>query len=44
VGGGFVVCMLTLGRNRPGMYRFLLSVKQQDGSFIMHKGGDLDVR
>lgn len=29
---------------RRGMYNFLLSVKQPDGSFIMHIGGDLDVR
>lgn len=26
------------------MYNFLLSVKQPDGSFIMHKGGEVDVR
>ncbi|GAA6010604.1 hypothetical protein JCM10207_007759 [Rhodosporidiobolus poonsookiae] len=30
--------------DRPGMYRFLLSVKQPDGSFIMHQGGEVDVR
>lgn len=26
------------------MYNFLMSVKQPDGSFIMHKGGEVDVR
>ncbi|SCV71391.1 BQ2448_2979 [Microbotryum intermedium] len=30
--------------DREGMYRFLLSVKQPDGSFIMHRGGEVDVR
>ncbi|BGP18371.1 hypothetical protein JCM10213_000370 [Rhodosporidiobolus nylandii] len=30
--------------DRPGMYRFLLSLKQPDGSFIMHEGGEVDVR
>lgn len=33
-----------LRANRKGMYDFLLSVKQPDGSFIMHKGGEVDVR
>ncbi|KAK4052501.1 CAAX farnesyltransferase (FTase) subunit beta [Microbotryomycetes sp. JL201] len=28
----------------PGMYKFLMSLKQPDGSFIMHKGGEVDVR
>jgi len=26
------------------MYRFLMSIKQPDGSFIMHDGGEVDVR
>ncbi|GAA5975372.1 hypothetical protein JCM5350_006456 [Sporobolomyces pararoseus] len=30
--------------DRPGLYRFLLSVKQPDGSFVMHQGGEVDVR
>ncbi|ORY42982.1 Farnesyltransferase subunit beta [Leucosporidium creatinivorum] len=30
--------------DRKGMYNFLMSVKQPDGSFIMHKGGEVDVR
>ncbi|SGY60511.1 BQ5605_C007g04443 [Microbotryum silenes-dioicae] len=30
--------------DREGMHRFLLSVKQPDGSFIMHQGGEADVR
>ncbi|GAA5859481.1 hypothetical protein JCM1840_004634 [Sporobolomyces johnsonii] len=30
--------------DRPGMYRFLMSLKQPDGSFIMHEGGEVDVR
>ncbi|EMS18134.1 Farnesyltransferase subunit beta [Rhodotorula toruloides] len=30
--------------DRHGMYRFLLSLKQPDGSFIMHEGGEVDVR
>ncbi|GJN92515.1 hypothetical protein Rhopal_005545-T1 [Rhodotorula paludigena] len=30
--------------DRQGMYRFLMSVKQPDGSFIMHDGGEVDVR
>ena len=29
---------------RSAMYRFLLSLKQPDGSFIMHAGGEVDVR
>jgi hypothetical protein len=29
---------------RPGLYRFLLSLKQPDGSFIMHHSGEVDVR
>ncbi|KAM0752341.1 Farnesyltransferase subunit beta, partial [Meredithblackwellia eburnea MCA 4105] len=27
-----------------GMYNFLMSLKQPDGSFIMHDGGEVDVR
>ncbi|KAK4704788.1 protein farnesyltransferase subunit beta, partial [Phenoliferia sp. Uapishka_3] len=30
--------------NRRGMYNFLLSLKQPDGSFVMHVGGEVDVR
>ncbi|KAK4056940.1 CAAX farnesyltransferase (FTase) subunit beta [Microbotryomycetes sp. JL221] len=30
--------------DRPGMYKFLMSLKQPDGSFIMHQGGEVDVR
>ncbi|GAA5906746.1 protein farnesyltransferase [Sporobolomyces salmoneus] len=30
--------------DRASLYRFLLSVKQADGSFVMHKGGEVDVR
>ncbi|KAM0790563.1 hypothetical protein ACM66B_004432 [Microbotryomycetes sp. NB124-2] len=30
--------------DRPGMYKFLMSLKQPDGSFIMHNGGEVDVR
>ncbi|TNY17455.1 Farnesyltransferase subunit beta [Rhodotorula diobovata] len=30
--------------DRQGMYRFLMSIKQPDGSFIMHDGGEVDVR
>ncbi|GAA5859441.1 hypothetical protein JCM8547_006823 [Rhodosporidiobolus lusitaniae] len=30
--------------DRKGMYRFLMSLKQPDGSFIMHDGGEVDVR
>lgn len=26
------------------MYKFILSMKQADGSFIMHQGGEVDVR
>ncbi|GAA6006154.1 hypothetical protein JCM11491_002052 [Sporobolomyces phaffii] len=30
--------------DRAGLYRFLLSLKQPDGSFVMHAGGEVDVR
>lgn len=30
--------------SRTGLYQFLMSVKQPDGSFVMHKGGEVDVR
>lgn len=30
--------------DRQGIYNFLMSVKQQDGSFIVHEGGEVDVR
>lgn len=30
--------------NRETLYDFLLSVKQPDGSFVMHVGGEVDVR
>ncbi|KAL8278251.1 hypothetical protein RQP46_009424 [Phenoliferia psychrophenolica] len=30
--------------NRRGMYNFFLKLKQPDGSFIMHIGGEVDVR
>ncbi|GAA5946877.1 hypothetical protein JCM3775_000934 [Rhodotorula graminis] len=30
--------------DRRGMYRFLMSIKQADGSFVMHDGGEVDVR
>ncbi|GAA5926198.1 protein farnesyltransferase subunit beta [Sporobolomyces koalae] len=30
--------------DRNGLYHFLLSMKQADGSFVMHEGGEVDVR
>lgn len=30
--------------DRPSLYRFLLSCRQPDGSFVMHEGGEVDVR
>jgi protein farnesyltransferase subunit beta len=30
--------------DRAGLYDWLLSLKQPDGSFVMHKGGEIDVR
>ncbi|TIB08564.1 hypothetical protein E3P92_03720 [Wallemia ichthyophaga] len=30
--------------DRRGVYDFLMRVKQQDGSFIVHEGGEVDVR
>jgi prenyltransferase beta subunit len=30
--------------NRPKLYNFLLSMKQKDGGFSMHIGGETDVR
>jgi protein farnesyltransferase subunit beta len=30
--------------DRAGLLQWLLSLKQPDGSFIMHKGGEVDVR
>lgn len=30
--------------DREALYAFLMSVKQPDGSFIMHQGGEIDVR
>ena len=29
---------------RPGLQQFLLSLHQDDGGFIMHKDGELDIR
>ena len=29
---------------RPGLQRFLLDVRQPDGSFVMHRDGELDIR
>eukprot|EP00033_Pygsuia_biforma_P004041 GCRY01004426.1.p1 GENE.GCRY01004426.1~~GCRY01004426.1.p1 ORF type:complete len:471 (-),score=90.40 GCRY01004426.1:104-1516(-) len=30
--------------DRPGLYRFLLRMKTEDGSFHMHSGGEVDIR
>ncbi|GAA5805144.1 hypothetical protein HPULCUR_010657 [Helicostylum pulchrum] len=30
--------------NRETLYQFLMSMKQPDGSFTMHKGGEIDIR
>ena len=30
--------------DRKGIYSFLMRMKQQDGSFIVHEGGEVDVR
>lgn len=30
--------------NRHTLYRFLLSMHQTNGSFIMHEGGEVDIR
>lgn len=30
--------------DRPGLYRFLMSVREKDGSFKMHEGGEVDIR
>uniref|UniRef100_A0AC34FVV9 Protein farnesyltransferase subunit beta n=1 Tax=Panagrolaimus sp. ES5 TaxID=591445 RepID=A0AC34FVV9_9BILA len=30
--------------NRKTLYEFILSLKQPNGSFIMHKGGEVDIR
>lgn len=34
----------TLGSLREGLYLYFLSMKQPDGSFCMHAGGELDAR
>jgi protein farnesyltransferase subunit beta len=31
-------------KNRETLYTFLLSMKQPDGSFTMHQGGEIDIR
>jgi len=36
--------LILSGYDRAGLYRFLLSLKQPDGSFVMHIGGEVDVR
>ncbi|KAK0525915.1 CAAX farnesyltransferase (FTase) subunit beta [Tilletia horrida] len=30
--------------DRKGMYRWIMSLKQPDGSFVVHQGGEVDVR
>lgn len=35
---------MPLAMCRKKLYKFLLSLKQPDGSFVMHKGGEVDVR
>ncbi|KAK0548301.1 CAAX farnesyltransferase (FTase) subunit beta [Tilletia horrida] len=30
--------------NRAGLYRWMMSLKQPDGSFVVHQGGEVDVR
>lgn len=30
--------------DRTAMYDFLMRMKQADGSFVMHEGGEVDVR
>ncbi|KAI8096543.1 terpenoid cyclases/protein prenyltransferase alpha-alpha toroid [Halteromyces radiatus] len=30
--------------DKPALYRFLLEMKQPDGSFTMHNGGEIDIR
>ena len=29
---------------RETLYKFLMSMKQPDGSFTMHTGGEIDIR
>ena len=29
---------------RPGLQRFLFDLRQADGSFVMHRDGELDIR
>lgn len=46
-----VLALCTLGTqeafqviNRPALQRFLLSLHQEDGSYIMHEDGEKDIR
>eukprot|EP00002_Diphylleia_rotans_P022540 TRINITY_DN4414_c0_g1_i1.p1 TRINITY_DN4414_c0_g1~~TRINITY_DN4414_c0_g1_i1.p1 ORF type:complete len:308 (+),score=41.17 TRINITY_DN4414_c0_g1_i1:163-1086(+) len=40
----FHILIFILNSSRQAMYRFLLSLKQPDGSFLMHYDGECDVR
>lgn len=45
VGGGMHVPPLTAaGSHRKKLLEYLYSLKQPDGSFLMHLGGEVDVR
>lgn len=43
-GGVYVPPLTTSGSRRKKLLEFLHSLKQPDGSFLMHVGGEVDVR
>jgi prenyltransferase beta subunit len=36
--------VIFLSSNRPALQRFLFHMRQEDGSFIMHDDGEVDIR
>ena len=30
--------------DRPGLYRFLIAMRDKQGAFKMHEGGEVDIR
>ena len=42
--GGAPVPFCFILYNRPGLQKFLFDLRQADGSFVMHRDGELDIR
>ena len=36
--------MSSVSVDRPGLYRFLMAMRDKQGAFKMHEGGEVDIR